>query len=99
MMGGSMRKAAIVGCVAAAVLLGGGAPALAQDPEPISVVEVEISGASEMDRLLKTASDVTEHLETRDGSRFVQIVTTDSELAYCGPAASGSVARSTPRRR
>ena len=70
---------AIVCGVAAVLMLAG--PASAQDPEPISIVEVGVTSAAEMDRLLGAASDVSEHVEYRDGERFVQIVTTDSELA------------------
>ena len=74
-------RAAATLCAALAVALLGGGSATAQEPEPFSIVEVEVTSASEMDRLLETASDVTEHVEYRDDKRFVQIVTTDSELA------------------
>ena len=51
------------------------------DPEPASVVEVQVSDRAELDRLVGSASDVTEHVESRDGRKYVQIVTTESELA------------------
>ncbi len=55
------------------------APAQAQDPEPVSVVEVEVANQAELDRLVATASDVTSQIDYRGDSKFVQIVTTESE--------------------
>ena len=77
-----MRRAAtLLACGSLGAALLAGAPAQAQDPEPVSVVEIQVSDRAELDRLVNTAADVTEHVEVRDGDKYVQIVTTDSELA------------------
>ena len=77
-----MRRAAtLLACGSLGAALLAGAPARAQDPEPVSVVEIQVSDRAELDRLVNTAADVTEHVEVRDGDKYVQIVTTDSELA------------------
>ena len=75
------RRLGALACATLGAALLGAGPAPAQEPEPLSIVEVEVSSADEMDRLLSAASDVTEHIEHRDGERFVQIVTSESELA------------------
>ena len=75
------RRLSAIACATLATGLLGAAQAPTQEPEPFSIVEVEVTNGAEMDRLLNEASDVTEHVEYRGDERFVQIVTTDSELA------------------
>jgi hypothetical protein len=80
-MAGRTVRVAAIAIAGLGVALLGASQAAAQEPEPISIVEVEVPSADEMDRLLGAASDVTEHIEYRGDERFVQIVTTESELA------------------